>query len=233
MTDRTGAFDVLAAVSAAMLDDHHPADVLSRLMQECMEPLSADSAAILVGEPGEDLRLLSASSHRAAEIELLQTQRSRGPCVEAISADEHVYAIGADTLVERWQEIGAAIRDAGFEAVHAFPMHWHGRVLGGFNIFRAADDEESVAETVRIGQAFADVATLVLAAVHEVSADQLAERVHETMAARSAVEQAKGVLAYLHRTNPEAAYDELVRLTRENGGSLTETALQVVREQHT
>ena len=232
MTDRTSAFDVMAAVSAAMLDEHHPADVLTRLMHDCMGPLSADSAAILVGEPGEDLKLLSASSQRAAQIELLQTQRSRGPCIDAINSGEHVYAIGAESLVRRWDDIGVAIRDAGFESVHAFPMHLHGRVLGGFNVFRVADNEPSLVETTAIGQAFADVATLVLAQVHEVSAEELAGRVRDTMAARSAVEQAKGVLAYLNATDPEAAYDELVRLAEARNGSLTQTALELVRDQH-
>lgn len=83
-----------------------------------------------------------------------------------------------------------------------------------------------------IGQAFADVATLVLVQVHELSADQLADRVRETLAARSAVEQAKGVLAYLHGTDPESAYAELARLAAADHGSLTETARQVLRDQH-
>jgi hypothetical protein len=232
MTDRTSAFDVLAAASSAMLDVHHPADVLTRLMHDCIAPLAADSAAILVSEPGGDLKLLSASSHSAAQIELLQTQRSRGPCIDAVNSGEHVYAIGADALVQRWDDIGAAILDAGFVSVHAFPMRWHGRVLGGLNVFRVADDEGSVEETTSIGQAFADVATLVLVQVHEVSPDELAGRVRETMAGRSTVEQAKGVLAYLNGTDPETAYDELVRLAQARHGSLTETALQVVLDQH-
>ena len=232
MTDRTRAFDVLAAASAAMLDRHHPADVLVQLMHDCTGPLSADSAAILVAQPGGELDLLTASSHSAAQIELLQTQQSRGPCIEAVQSGQHVYAVGAEALVERWDEIGEAIRDAGFTSVHAFPMHWQGRVLGGLNIFRVEDDG-AVDDTVAIGQAFADVATLVLVQVTEVSPDQLGAKVRETMTARSTVEQAKGVLAYLRGIEPEAAYDELAGLAAAEGGSLTETALRLVREQHT
>jgi GAF domain-containing protein len=232
MTDRTSAFDVLAAVSAAMLDEDHPADVLANLMQACMGPLSADSAAILVAESDGALSLLTASSHHAEQIELLQTQQSRGPCVDAITSGEHVFAVGAAVLVERWGDVGAAIRNAGFASAHAFPMRWHGQVLGGLNIFRVTDDGDSAEDTAVIGQAFADVATLVLVQVHELSADQLGDRVRETLAARSAVEQAKGVLAYLHGTDPESAYAELARLAAADHGSLTETARQVLRDQH-
>jgi hypothetical protein len=200
MTDRTNAFDVLAAVSAAMLVEHHPADVLARLTADCLGPLSADSAAVLVVEPGGGLGLLTASSHRAAEIEMLQSQQLRGPCIDAVRSAESVRAVGGQELVERWGDVGEAIRDAGFESVHAFPMRWHGRVL---------------------------------VQVSDVSADQLADRVHQAMTARSTVERAKGVLAYQRGTDPEAAYEELVRRAAAAGGSVAETALQVVRDQYT
>src|SRR4051794_7373473 len=109
MTDRTSAFTALAHASAAMLGDHHPADLLARLTIDCMAPLAADSAAILVAEPGAVLTLLTASSHAAADIELLQTQQSRGPCVDAIRTGEYVFAVGAQALVDRWDDVGAAI----------------------------------------------------------------------------------------------------------------------------
>jgi hypothetical protein len=229
MTEKSTAFDALANASAAMLEDQHVSDILVQLMGDCLEPLSAAAAAILVVEDG-DLALLSASTHRAAEIEMLQTQQQHGPCVEAIEERAHVSASGA-ALVERWGDVGAAIRDAGYDAVDAFPMTWHGQVLGGFNVFRAhaRDDQE---EAVAMGQAFADIATLVLLHVTNVPIDQVAARVHEAIAARAAVEQAKGVLAYVEQVDMETAFDLLTRRSHENGGSLTATALEVVREQY-
>jgi hypothetical protein len=228
MTEKSSAFDALANASAAMLDDQHVSDILVQLMTDCLEPLSAAAAAILVVEDG-DLALLSASTHRAAEIEMLQTQQQHGPCVEAIDQRVPVSASGA-ALVERWGNVGEAIRDAGYEAVDAFPMTWHGQALGGFNVFRtnAHDPQDARA----MGQAFADVATLVLLHVANVPIDQVAARVHEAIAARAAVEQAKGVLAYVEQVDMEAAFDLLTRRAHENGGSLTQTALEVVREQY-
>ena len=229
MTDQPRAFAVLAATSSAMLAKHHVADVLARLMTDCLEPLSAHAAAILVVDDSQ-LALLSASTHRAAELEMLQTQEQQGPCVEAIETGEIVVGIG-DELVDRWDGVGQAILDAGFVSVHAFPMRWHGRVLGGFNLFRAADDDQS-ADTEQIGQAFADVATLVVVRASELPVDQVTARVHEAVAARSVVEQAQGVLAYLHHADMEQAYQLLQQRSAEDGGSLVETALRVVREQH-
>jgi len=231
MTDHKSAFDALAAASAALLTEHHPGEILTRLMADCIGPLSADAAAILVVEPGGGLGLLAASSHGAEEVEMLQTQHLRGPCIDAVHSGLLVSGAG-DALVERWQEVGAAIRQVGFESVHAFPMCWHGRVLGGLNIFRAVDDESALSDTAAIGQAFADVATLVLVQVSDVSTDRIAERVQQTISARSAIEQAKGVLAHLHGTDIEVSYVALVQRAADDGASVVATAWRVIGEQH-
>lgn len=230
MTDQPTPFEALAAASSAMLTEHHVADVLAQLMSDCLLPLSAQAAAILVVDSGGSLALLSASSHRATEVEMLQTQQSQGPCIDTIRSGERTSAVGKE-MAETWDLVGQAILDAGYESVHAFPMHWHGQTLGGLNIFRTGAWEESE-DDVSLGQAFADVATLVLVQAANVPVDQVAARIHEAIAARSAIEQAKGVLAYLHHVDMEQAYALLEERMRRDGGSLTETARQIVREQH-
>jgi transcriptional regulator with GAF, ATPase, and Fis domain len=229
MTDQPRAFEVLAAASSAMLTDQHVGDVLAQLMTDCLEPLSAHAAAILIVDDSQ-LALLSASTHRAAELEMLQTQESEGPCVEVIETGQIVVAAGEE-MVERWDNVGRAIRDAGFVSVHAFPLRWQGHVLGGLNVFRTADDEQS-ADTEQVGQAFADVATLVVVRAAEIPVDQVAARIHEAVAARSVVEQAKGVLAHLHRVEMDQAFQLLAQRAVQDGDSLTVTALGIVKEQH-
>ena len=229
MTNQPRAFEVLAAASSAMLTDQHVGDVLAQLMTDCLEPLSAHAAAILIVDDSQ-LALLSASTHRAAELEMLQTQESEGPCVDVIESGQIISAAGQE-MVDRWDNVGRAILDAGFVSVHAFPMRWQGHVLGGFNMFRAADDDQS-ADTEQVGQAFADVSTLVVVRAAEIPVDQVAARIHEAVAARSVVEQAKGVLAHLHRVDMDQAFQLLAQRAVRDGDSLTDTALRVVREQH-
>ena len=229
MTDDRGALRVLAAASTALVSDTNPADVLARLMADCLEPLSALSAAILVVDAHDRLALLSSSSHRATEIELLQTQQDRGPCVDAISLGREVSALGAEEMERRWGEVGTAIQRAGFDGVRAFPLRWHGETLGGFNVFHPADADAEGIDTV--GQVFADVATLVLVQALDVSREEIAARIERAIVDRAAVERAKGVLAYLHDLDMEAAFEHLVRRADEEGADLTETALRVIAEQ--
>jgi len=213
-----------------MLADHHVADVLTDLLTDCLEPMSAHAAAILVVDD-DHLALLGASTHRAVELEMLQTQQSQGPCIDTIESGHMVTALGQEEMVRRWDDVGRAIIDSGYVSVHAFPMTWRGRVLGGLNVFRTAEDDQSP-DTEQVGQAFADVATLVLVRATEIPVDQVAARIHEAVRARSVVEQAKGVLSYLHAVDMEQAYRLLVERSAQNGNSVVATALQVVSEQH-
>lgn len=231
MTGNRTTADAFGDAAAAMVSEHVVADVLAQLLTDCTELVSADAAAILVVDRTQELSLLSSSSHHAAELELLQIQRSNGPCVEAIRTGLPVTATGAEELTRRWDELGQAITRSGYTRVDAYPMRWRGRVLGAFNVFRRTPTELDP-EMATLSQAFADVATLVVVQSTEIPSDQVAARVHEAIMARAQVEQAKGVLAHLRGVDMAEAYEELRRLAAENGGSLTETALQVVREQH-
>jgi hypothetical protein len=230
MSNHVTAVEALAAAASGLVSERRTADVLTDLVLDCTSVLDARSVAILVTVETKELALLNASSHEAAEIELLQGQSLVGPCVDVIRSGEQVVVAGEADMKARWGEVGTAMSAAGYRAVDAYPMRWGGRVLGGLNVFRespAGPDPELRA----IGQAFADFAALLVVHNADIPIDQIKARVYDAVQARSIVEQAKGVLAYVHRVDPAHAYDLLLdRASREGG--LTVAALQVVSEQH-
>jgi hypothetical protein len=228
--DRTTA-KAFGDAAAAMVSEHNVTDVLAQLLTDCAELVSADAVAILVADGSDELSLLSSSSHRASALELLQIQSHVGPCVDTIRSGAPVTATGALELGHRWGDVGTAIAESGLVRVDAFPMRWRGRVLGGLNIFRQSPDDVDD-EITTLSQAFADVATLVVVQSTEIPSDQIAARVHDAIMARAQVEQAKGVLSYVLGIEMAEGYDELRRLAADRGRSLSETAIDVVREQH-
>jgi transcriptional regulator with GAF, ATPase, and Fis domain len=231
MSGRRTTADAFGDAAAALVNEHTVTDVLAKLLADCTELVAAEAVALMVVDHDEKLSLLSSSSHRATELELMQIQSSHGPCVDCIRSGDHVTGTGAIALEHRWGDVGHAIVDSGFSRVDAYPMHWRGRTLGGLNVFRASSgDVDDEVET--LCQAFADVATLVVVQSAEIPSDQIAARVHEALMARAQVEQAKGVLAYVRDLDMAEAYEELRRLAAVTGRSLTETALDVVRSQH-
>ncbi len=216
--------DALAALTAGEVD---VADVLAHLMADCAASAQADAVALLATDGNGDLSLLAASSHRAVELELWQLQRSEGPCIEVMSTGDALRVHGAEAMAGRWGATGQVLAEAGYTGVEAYPMRWRGTVVGGLNIFHRRE-VEPVDDAVQ--QAFADVATLVVVQSVTVTTDQVKARLHEAMVARNVVEQAKGVLAYRMDLDLDAAYDALLRRADQNGGALTQVALDVVAE---
>jgi transcriptional regulator with GAF, ATPase, and Fis domain len=227
----SAAVQAFADALSALVDEHEVGDVLGRLVQDCARLYPADAVAVMVADAHGALELLSASSHRSQELELLQIQHSTGPCVDAIHENRLVTATGREDLEARWGEVGTAISEAGYHSVRAIPMHWRGRALGGLNVFLAADTRPADdAETV--GQMFADAATLVVVQSTDVPADQVAARIHEAVSARATVEQAKGVLAYRHGVDMATAYELLTKAAEADSTALSETARRVVLQAH-
>ena len=219
----------LADAAAVLLREHDVADLLLRLTQDATRYADGDAAGLLVRTAGGPLELLAATSHRATYIELFQAQREEGPCVEAIRTGRPVTATGRDEIVERWPDVGPAIVNAGFEAVHAFPLDWQGAVLGGLNIF-GHDPAGLGSEGARAARALADMLTLVIVQPEHLRPDEVDRRVTRALGGRAVIEQAKGALAFLMGIDPASAYDVLLERSVREGIPLTQTARQVLRE---
>jgi hypothetical protein len=224
------ADQVLAAATARLIDQTDAATSLALLLADCLEALHADAAGLLVGEPLHELELLSATSHRTTELELYQVLNRIGPCVEAIASGRYVAVSGATDLTTRWPPVGQAILDAGFQTVHAFPMHWRGTVIGALNIFFRRDVDDGSANHLATGQALANIATLVLAQPDEHDLGMLRSRVRRALSGRLVIEQAKGVLAYRENLEMDEAYDRLTAIAARQGSGLTVVACRLVED---
>ena len=126
--------EAFAAANAAMVRGVDGASTVHVLLADCLQLLGADSAGVLVRVGDQRLEMLAATSHEAVELELYQSQVHSGPCVETIETGRAVAASGEAELVERWPDFGRAMAGAGFRSVHATPMRWHQRPLGGVNL---------------------------------------------------------------------------------------------------
>jgi hypothetical protein len=197
------------------------------LVKDCVEVTGADAVAILVLDEHEQLGLLASSSVAATHLELLQAQDTQGPCVDVISSGRQQSASGTEEMMRRWNKVGAAISEAGFTSVEAYPMSWRGRVLGGLNVFRRNPrPDEDVTDVVC--QALADVATIVLLHSADIPADEITDRVHRATAARDLIEQAKGVLSQLHTLDMERAAVRLEEIAEAEETTLTAAAQLVL-----
>jgi GAF domain-containing protein len=227
MTARTVA-QALADAASALTGDSDVTDMLARLVDDARGVLGAQAVGLLLLTESGDLELLSATSHRAAELEIFQIQHDAGPCVDAIRAGTVVSVTGTSEIRSRWPDTGPAIVDAGYSAVHAYPLRWHGRTLGAMNVFRDDASPQQAASEDDTGQAFANIATIVIVQPGGLTRQQVTDRVQQALEARTVIEQAKGVLAYTRDLDMSAAYDLLRAQAADSRASLTATAADVI-----
>lgn len=219
--------DAFARAAAAIVQDYDAADVLANLAGDACGALAAGAVGVILRSARGEFEVLTATSHRTADLEMFQAQQSDGPCVDAVRTGAAIREDGPDAIAARWPAVGPQIVAAGFGAVRAFPLRWHGSVLGALNVF-LLDSPQDEAAWAQLGQAFADVTTLVILSAHKLSSEQVAQHVQEALAARAIVEQAKGVLSYVEHLGLDSAYHRLRDLAVERGQTLTVTAGEIV-----
>jgi hypothetical protein len=219
----------IAEATATLTQDYDLTDALARLVAACADLLPVEAIGLLVIGDQEQLELLTSTSHRVAELEAYQIQQDSGPCVEAIRESAVISVCGADAIQVRWPAVGAAILAAGYDAVSAFPLRWHGFTLGAMNTFEsggaALQDDDLL-----LGQTFADIAAVLIVQNTGVTMEEVTGRVQEALRARTAIERAKGVLAYQHGVGMAEAYQLLLQFAKEDGATLTVAADRVILE---
>jgi len=220
----TSSAAAFAAATAAMVRGVDGASTVHVLLADCLTLLGADSVGVLVRMGEQEIELLATTSHRANELELYQSQLDNGPCVETIETGHVVHAAGEAQLTDRWPDFGRVMSAAGFATVHASPMRWHERVLGGVNLFWR-EQRTLTSEERELAQAFADICTLAL--MQPPATDDpavVAEKLRTALRGRVVIERAKGVLAQNEQLDMAEAFSRLVQISKQTRRALAEVA---------
>jgi hypothetical protein len=224
---RTAASALAAAVSS-LVRDYDMVGTLSQLCGDCTDVMGATAAGIMLADGTGPLEMMVASSHRATDIDLYEIQAGEGPCIEAAHTGKAVMACSGEEIIARWPAFGPGAVASGFLAAVACPLHWHGDVIGAFNVFlpdaRTMDGDEQ-----RMVQAFADVATIAIIHAGAPRASDLARITRRALAARTVIEQAKGVIAAQTGLDMADSFDHLRVLAHERGQLLESFAQELVR----
>ncbi len=186
--------ETFVELTDTMVADFDIIDFLHVLTSRSVELLNVSAAGLLLADPRGELRVVAASSEAARLLELFQLQSDQGPCLDCFRSGRPVAGpnLSAD---QRWPRFAAAAGQAGFSAVQALPMRLRDQVIGALNLFRATPGAFD-ADSVQVGQALADVATIGL--LHERSmrhSETLNEQLQTALNSRVIIEQAKGKLA--------------------------------------
>jgi len=227
MTERTAA-EVFVELADTLIDDFDVVDFLHQVTTRCADVLGVAAAGVLLTDQRGALRVVAASTEQSRLLELLQSQTDEGPCPECFRTGKPVVVGDLTTATQRWPRFaGEAIR-GGFASVHALPMRLRSEVIGAFNLF---DTRTGVLdpETIRVGQALADVATIGLLQERAIRRrETLAEQLQNALNSRIVIEQAKGVIAERRGLDMDRSFEVLRLASRSGNRRLSDLARAVI-----
>ena len=226
--DPAVASRALVRASSDLLDGRDATGALRALLDEGRVALEVDAVSVLVRN-GCGLESLPVSTRRAAELDIRQVRLGNGPCIDADATADLVVATGSAQLAARWPAVAARAPDAGFGAVLATPLRWHGSGIGAVGFFRHLETPFAPDE-VAIVREFADVAAGLIAGIGRLAVGELSARCEHELGGRIVVEQAKGVLAQRHGLGMVEAYELMLRSWNGGHETLAEWSTQLVRE---
>jgi GAF domain-containing protein len=212
----------------ALVDDFDVVELLSLLVDRCVDVIQVDAAGIMLVAPGGSLRVMASTTHVMRMLELFQLQAQEGPCFDCFTTGEPVVNHDLDDADDRWPRFAPQARAEGFHSVHALPLKVRGNVIGALNMFhegRGVMDDGDVA----VAQTLADIATLGI--IQHRMADevqQLTEQLGNALNSRIATEQAKGMLAESMGLEMHDAFDLLRTQSRDRGVRLSDLAQDLV-----
>ncbi|GAA3547433.1 GAF and ANTAR domain-containing protein [Amycolatopsis ultiminotia] len=209
-----------------LVADFDVLDFLALLAERTVEHLSVDAAGVILSDQRGGWRPAAGSSERADLVELFAAQAREGPCLDCVASGKPVTCadLRADTAQARWPGFSPAALGSGFRAASAVPMRLREQTIGALTLLNQ-EPIELDADTVAVGQALADVATIGI--LHQRAAargELLAEQLEATLQQRTVIEQAKGVLAEALSLDMHDAFSRLREYAHDRKRRLSDVA---------
>ena len=221
----TSAFVTLADTLVAGYD---VVDLLQTLVDTCAELLDASAAGLMLADSSGELAVVASTSEKSLLVEMMQLSSGSGPCVECFTTGAPVTVSDVAELGDRWPGFREAALGQGFRSVHGVPLRLRGNVIGTLNLFRTSTGALTD-EDLSVAQGLADVATIGILQERAIrEADIAKNQLQHALDSRVLIEQAKGVIAYMHDVDMDEAFQTLRRYSRSNNQNLRDVAELVV-----
>jgi len=220
--------ETFVELADTLVADFDVIDFLHILADRSVELLDADAAGIMLADQRGGLHPVASSTEEARLVELFEQQSNEGPCLDCFRTGQAVGREDLPALRASWPSFTARLEDLGFSAAQAIPLRLRTQVIGALNIFRI-EPGLLTAPDFRLGQAFADVATVGLLQERAMSASgALAEQLQTALNSRIVLEQAKGMLAERAGLQMGEAFKLMRDHARGRGELLSDVAARVI-----
>ena len=195
-------------------------EVLDHIVATVVEMVpGAEDATITVAQQRKTARSAAASSDRARRFDVLQSETSQGPCLDALFEQETVRVDDLATE-ERWPDLAGRVEELGARSMVCFQLFVTGNTLGSLNVL-ATGPGAFGDESERVGLLFASHAAIALAAAQQL------ENVRSALASRDVIGQAKGILMERFKISAGEAFLLLAKASQSTNRKLHAVATEL------
>jgi GAF domain-containing protein len=218
----------LVELADTLVDDFDIVDLMTLVVDRCVEILDVSAAGLMIVAPAGDLRLGATSSDAARVVELFELQAAEGACLDCHRTGTAVLNANLRGLDARWPAFAPVARDAGFRMVHALPMRLRSTNVGALNLFSTTTAQLPEGD-ISAAQAMADMATIAILQYRAaLEARVLNDQLNAALTSRITIEQAKGMLAERAGIDVARAFERIRSYARANGRRLVDVAESVL-----
>jgi GAF domain-containing protein len=231
MTDTTRELELLRAFAGfadTLVAGYDVVDLMQRLVDTCRDLLEVTASGVLLADETGELDLLASTSESTRLVEVFQISAFSGPCIESFTTGQVVSVPDLTLAPERWHPFRDKAMKEGFAAILAIPLRLRETTIGTLNLLSDSPGELPENDLVA-AQAFADVATIGILhqrTLHE--SETIRQQLQSALNSRIVIEQAKGVVAQLHRISIDDAFAVVRDYARRNQEGLTVVAEAIV-----
>ncbi len=217
----------LVELADNLVEDFDVVDLLSRLVDRCVEVVDVAAAGVMLAPPSGALQVVASSSEAMRVLELYELQADQGPCLDCFANGEAVVNVDLAAADSFWPHFAPEAVAAGFRSVHALPLRLRGLTIGALNLFRSETGALDPAEVTAV-QGLADIATIAIIQ-HRVTIDaqRLNTQLSEALNSRITIEQAKGKISQAENVDMDRAFQRLRRHARSHNLRLSDLATDV------
>jgi len=220
--------ETFVELADTMVDEFDVIEFLHRLAERCAELLDCAEAGLLLADAAGLLRVMASSSERSEALELLQSQRDEGPCVECYRQGEPVFSDDLEADEARWPQFVPAAVQQGFRSMQALPIRVRGETIGAMNLFRSETGRLAEPD-LSLGQGMADIAAIALLQERTVRESRgVITELQGALNSRVVIEQAKGMLAESAQIDVDAAFVRLRAHARDQNRRLSDVARDLI-----
>ncbi|MGO1971753.1 MAG: GAF and ANTAR domain-containing protein [Propionibacteriaceae bacterium] len=197
--------------------------VLSRIVGSAINTIPGlDYAGVSVWRPNGQIDTLAHTHEIVLELDRLQYSLREGPCVDAMRGELETWV--SDLSVEtRWPQYGPQAVELGVVSHIGLQLFTEDNKVGGLNLY-ASRAHAFQQDTLAIARLFATQAA------HAMGKAMKEEQLTESIATRTIIGQAMGIVMERYTLDDDRAFSFLKRTSQDGNIKLVEVARHIVNE---